>query len=324
MRVMIVTNMYPTVEMPSFATFVHDQVEALRREGVEIEVFFFNGRKSKWNYLWAFPRFWWRLLRNRYDLIHAHYVLAGVVARAQWSHRLVLTHHGGEALGMPPWQGPICRLLSPLCDEVIHVTEEIRRAVRDDDGWVIPCGVDIDHFAPVPQAQARECLALPADQPLILFAGEYRRPEKRFDLVEAAMARVRQTMPEAELILLTGRPHETVPAYMSACDVLVLASDFEGSPMVVKEAMAVNLPVVSVRVGDVPELIGSTPGCFLAERDADDIAAKLVATLRERRRTDGRARIAHLRHDRTAQRVLEVYRRAIAPRSGVKRHALGR
>jgi teichuronic acid biosynthesis glycosyltransferase TuaC len=109
---------------------------------------------------------------------------------------------------------------------------------------------------------------------------------------------------------------------MNACDVLVLTSDFEGSPMVVKEAMATNLPVVSVRVGDVPDLIGTTPGCALAERDPADIAAKLVAVLRERQRTDGRDRIDYLHHDRTARRVLEVYRRAISPRRGVKRHAL--
>jgi glycosyltransferase involved in cell wall biosynthesis len=76
--------------------------------------------------------------------------------------------------------------------------------------------------------------------------------------------------------------------------------------------MACNLPVVSVRVGDVPEVIGTTPGCALAERDAADVAAKLMAVLREPRRTDGRARIEHLRHDRIAARLLEVYQRAIS------------
>jgi glycosyltransferase involved in cell wall biosynthesis len=101
---------------------------------------------------------------------------------------------------------------------------------------------------------------------------------------------------------------------MSACDALVLTSRVEGSPMVIKEAMASNLPIVSVRVGDVPEIIGATPGCALVECDVAAIAAQLVTVLRERQRTDGRERIAHLRHDRVAQRVRTVYERAVATR----------
>ena len=90
--------------------------------------------------------------------------------------------------------------------------------------------------------------------------------------------------------------------------------------MVVKEAMACNLPIVSVRVGDVPEVIGDTPGCALAERDPADIAAKLVSVLRSPTRTDGRSRIAHLHHDRIAGRVHEVYQHAIASKRGALRH----
>jgi glycosyltransferase involved in cell wall biosynthesis len=84
--------------------------------------------------------------------------------------------------------------------------------------------------------------------------------------------------------------------------------------MVVKEAMACNLPVVSVPVGDVPEVIGGVPGCLLTAPDPADIAAKLIAVLREPRRTDGRVRIDHLRHDRVAERVLGVYTATLAPK----------
>lgn len=321
MKVLVVTNMYPTAEMPSYGTFVRDQVEALRAAGADVDVFFFNGRKSTWNYLWAFPRYWLHLLRNRYDVIHAHYVLAGVVARAQWGHRVVLTHHGPEVLGQPRWQGPLCQIMTPLFDEVIHVSEQVRRKLADRDGWVIPCGVDVERFAPMPRDEARARLGLPLDKPLVLWAGEHWRPEKRFDLVLKTMERVKQSLPDAELVLLTKKPHDTVPAYMSACDALILTSALEGSPMVVKESMACNLPVVSVHVGDVPEVIGGTPGCALAERDPEDLAAKLVEVLRQPRRTDGRTRIGHLRHDSVARRILDVYARAIQPRDGIRRYA---
>jgi len=321
MRVLIVTNMYPSEALPSFGTFVHDQVVALRDAGVEVDVLSFNGRESKWKYLSAFPRYWRALRSKRYDLVHAHYILAGIVARAQLGHKVVLTHHGPEVLGQPAWQGPLCKVMTPLFDEVIHVTEQVRRRLRDDDGWVIPCGVDLDAFVPVDRDEARRALGLPLDKPLVLFAGDYWRPEKRFDLVEAAMERVRQDLPNAELVLLTKKPHDVVPAHMSACDALVLTSDLEGSPMVVKEAMACNLPIVSVEVGDVREVIGDTPGCAIVERDPASIAAGLVAVLRDPRRTDGRSRIDHLRHDRIARRVLAVYTHAIADAKGIPHYA---
>lgn len=311
MKVLVVTNMYPSPSLPSFGTFVYDQVQALRAAGADIDVLAFNGRESKWVYLSAFPRYWCRLLRGHYDLVHAHYVLAGVVARAQWGHKVVLTHHGPEALGQPRWQGPLCRLMTPLCDEVIHVTEEIRRALGDEDGWVIPCGVDLNAFAPVPRDDARARLGLSADKRYVLFAGDSWRPEKRFDLVEAAFARLQGMLPDVELVLLSNKPHDIVPLYMSACDVLVLTSALEGSPMVIKEAMASNLPIVSVRVGDVPEVIGGVSGCALAERDPSDIAANLAEVLRTPRRIDGRTRIEHLRHDRIAERILQVYEHAV-------------
>ncbi|HEU5315046.1 MAG TPA: glycosyltransferase, partial [Chloroflexota bacterium] len=182
------------------------------------------------------------------------------------------------------------------------------------DGWVIPCGVDLEAFSPVPRDAARARLGLPADKRLVLWAGEYWRPEKRFELVKEAIARAQLVLPDAELVLLAGKPHADVPLYMSACDALILASAAEGSPMVVKEAMACNLPVVSVPVGDVADVIAGTPGCVLAEPNPDALAAGVVDVLRSPRRTDGRTRIQHLTQQSVARRVLDVYRRAASPR----------
>jgi glycosyltransferase involved in cell wall biosynthesis len=309
-RILVVACSYPTPESPGFGTYVRDQVEAIRAQGCTVDVFFINGRKSKWNYLWALPRFWWRLLRNRYDVIHAHYVLAGIVARAQWGYPTVLTHHGCEALGYPHWQSVLCHLLTPLFDQTIHVSEEVRQTLHDEDGWVIPCGIDLEAFRPVPRDAARARLGFSQDKPLVLWAGEHWRSEKRFDIAEQAMELVKQQLPESELVLLSGKPHSAVPDYMAACDALVLTSMVEGSPMVVKEAMACNLPIVSVRVGDVADVIGDTPECAIAARDPADLAARLVPVLQRRRRTDGRSRMQHLSHDAVAARVQRVYARA--------------
>ena len=86
---------------------------------------------------------------------------------------------------------------------------------------------------------------------------------------------LKENVPDAELVLVSKKPLDVVPKYMNACDVLVLVSDGEGSPMVIKEAMACNLPIVSVPVGDVPEVIGGTDGCFLCSQEPGDVAKKL-------------------------------------------------
>jgi len=283
--------------------------------GLEVDVLFMNGRTSRWSYLLGYPRFWWRLLRGGYDVVHSHYILAGLVARTQWSRPVVLTHHGCEVLGYPRWQTLLARLLTPLFDEVIYTSEEMRAALGDADGWVVPCGIDLQAFTPERRRPARTRLGLPPSRQLVLWAGEPWRPEKRFHLVLQAMERVNEQLPGAELIVLAGKPHSEVPSYMNACDVLVLTSAAEGSPMVVKEAMACNLPVVSTRVGDVAEVLGDTANCYLADSDPDDLAGKLIAVLQQPNRTSGRTRVEHLGHEQIALRLLGIYTRSLTRNS---------
>jgi glycosyltransferase involved in cell wall biosynthesis len=280
-----------------------------------VDVFLVNGRANTWNYLWGVLRLWAHLIRHpRYDVIHAHYALAGVVARLQILYPVVITFHGVEILNPVRWLRDISRLVYLMCDRVIVVSQREKDALNDAQVIVIPCGVDFGDFNPIPQAEARAKLELPPDKPLVLWAGEYWRAQKQFHLVEASMELVKQRRPEAELIVVSKQPHEVVPLYMSACDVLVLTSAYEGSPMVIKEAMACNLPIVSTDVGDVADVIEGVDGCCLAEPQADDIAAKLLATLADCRRTQGRERIiAHLNSRRIAERVIAVYNELCRP-----------
>ena len=258
MRVLVVTNMYPRPEAPSHGVFVGDQVESLRRLGVEVDVLFMNGRGNKLNYLWAYPRLWNALRKKRYDVVHAHYIFSGLVARAQWQAPVVLTHHGPEVF--MTWERHVCKAATPWFHEVIMVSQEMVDRLGYTDATVIPCGVNLERFAPIPQDEARRRTGLPLGKKLVLWAGEHFRPEKRYEIVEEAMRRLSAEDPDVELVLLSGRPHADVPVYMNAADVLLLTSDAEGSPMVVKEAMACNTPVVSTDVGDVAEVIGGDRG----------------------------------------------------------------
>jgi len=216
------------------------------------------------------------------------------------------------------WEAHVCRLATRWFDEVIVVSPEMRERLRVPRAKVIPCGIDLDRFRPMPQEEARRLAGLPSGKKLVLWAGEYQRPEKRFDIAERAFAILAAHDPSLELVLLSGKPHSLVPIYMNACDVLLLASDAEGSPMVVKEAMACNLPIVATPVGDVPQVIGGTEGCYLCSQDPDDVAGKLEQAFAFGQRTNGREAVRSMDLMEISKRVITVYEEAV----GSSRHAV--
>jgi teichuronic acid biosynthesis glycosyltransferase TuaC len=270
-----------------------------------VDVLYVDGVSSKLNYIWGFPRLWAKLLTNHYDLIHAHYVFSGIIARAQFVCPVVLTHHGSQVF--QGWQAPLCRVVTPFVDRAIVVSREMKEKGNLSKSCVIPCGVDFELFKPIPQKRARQELGLPLDKRLVLYSGEYFRPIKRFDIVQAAMKLLQERNPDVELVLVAKKPLKEVPKYMNACDVLVLVSDGEGSPMVIKEAMACNLPIVSVPAGDVPEVIAGTEGCYLCSQDPEDVADKLELALRWGKRTDGRRKVGYMEIGVISRKLVSLY-----------------
>jgi len=306
MKVLIVTAAYPTKEMPASGIVVRDQVESLRSEGIEIDVLYVNGRRNKLNYLWAIPRLWAWLLTHHYDLIHAHHVFCGIIARAQFICPVVLTHHGFDEVSKT-WERFPSHIMKSVVDKVIVVSQDMKQKLNYEKAMVIPCGISFDLFCPMPPGEAREQLGLSPRKRYVLWAGERFRREKRLDIVEVAIDITQEKVPSVELVIVSGQPHEVMPLYMNACDVLVLVSDGEGSPMVVKEAMACNLPIVSVPVGDVPELIAGVDGCHLCSQVPADVADKLLLALNRPGRTNGREKIRYLEQKTVAKRIVSIY-----------------
>jgi len=309
MRVLMLTNMYPHEADPSFGTFVYEQVRALRALGVEVDVLFVNGRASRWNYLVGYPRLWRQLHYVRYDLIHAHYVFSGWIARAQWRLPIVQSFHAPGQ--MHTYQGWLCKRLAPRVDAVIVTSEEHKARLGFEAARVIPCGVDLALFAPRPQAEARAELGWDPARKVVAWVGDPRK-EKRLDLAYATYDMLRRRYDDVDLRVVSKMPHGTIPTYLNAADVLLLTSDHEGSPTVVKEAMACNLPIVSTKVGDVPQVIAGVEGCYLAEQTPDDLAEKVEAALAFGGRTRGRETIQHLQTEGEARRLIALYEEVLA------------
>jgi len=316
-RVLVVTNLWPSEADPGYGSFVKAQMDSLRPLGVEYDVLFIDGRRSRWNYLRAIGELRRRLRGAQYDLIHAHFGLSGWVARCQRRLPVVVSFMGDDVLGRPRRSGRITLygrclqvssyLLARIVDAVIVKSRQMQARLRLASAQVIPNGVDLELFRPLERAEARAALGLEATKKFVLFPYDPAEERKRYDLIEAAVARARERIPELEILHARGAPQERMPLYVNAADVLVLASLFEGSPNAVKEAMAVNLPVVTVDVGDTADLIGPTEGCYLVPRDVEAMAEKIVEACRRGTRTRGREWIARLSMEKVAREIVEVY-----------------
>jgi glycosyltransferase involved in cell wall biosynthesis len=318
-RVLAVTNMWPNEADPSFGSFVQDQLESLRPLGVDYDVLFVNGRKSRWNYLLGIGEVRRRLRARNYDLVHAHFGLSGWVARFQLRVPLVVTFHGDDVLGRPARDGHITPtgrlfqgasyLLAPLASAVVVQNREMRRVLGLESAEVIPCGIDLELFHPMDQGEARRAAGLDPEKKYILFAYNPQEQRKRFDFIEAAVAKAREQLPQLEILQVRRRPHSEMPLYMNAADVLLMASMIEGSPLAVREAMATNLPVISVDVGDAVDLIYESDGNYIVPRDVDAAAERIVELCRRGERSRGRERVIPYSLPATAKRILEVYDR---------------
>jgi glycosyltransferase involved in cell wall biosynthesis len=204
-------------------------------------------------------------------------------------------------------------MVARRADGVIVVSPAFKKLLPERGCQVIPSGLDLELFRPASRSEARQELGLDPDAHLVFFGGDPTVARKRVGLAESAVEMLRGSFPDVQMIKPHNIPHEQMPLYMNACDALVLTSLHEGSPNVVKEALACNLPVVSVDVGDVRQRIGKIDGCVVCANDeAPTIAGGLAAVLKSGRRIHGRETVADLDEVQLTQRVIEVYHSALA------------
>jgi teichuronic acid biosynthesis glycosyltransferase TuaC len=314
-RILALTNMYPTPDSPYYGVFVRDTLDAIQRmdPSITIDLLFVNGRRSKAAYLAAPLRVLARAGAG-YDAIHAHY---GFLAAAGtfFPGPRVITFYGSDV--NDPRELRWSRPFLSRYDQIVVMNEAMRATLGRPDALVLPPGIDLVRFTPRDRGEARARLGLDADARYILFPSKPERREKRYDLFSDVVSRVARGRPDVKTLLLASpeRPDGEIPWIYAASDVLLLTSDNEGSPMVIKEALAMNLPIVSVDVGDIRAVAGPSRPCrILDSRDPAELARAVTEVLDAGGRSDGRAHTARLSIEATARGYLEIYARVARAR----------
>jgi len=333
LSVLMITSEFPTPERPNRVPFISRQVEYLRRAGIDVDVFYFRGAKKLSNYQDAWVRLRKHTSGKRYDLVHAQWGQSALLAMPK-RLPLVITFRGSDLEGIISKDGKltfhghvqkwVSKAMSRVADEVIVVSESLAANFSRRDYTVIPSGLDLEMFRPMPSGDARKLLGLPSGVKLVLFAASStENPRKRYGLAKEAIQHLPSKI-NAELVVASNVPHTAIPYYMNACDALLLTSVHEGSPNVVKEALACNLPVVSVDVGDVRTRLNGIEGCFVCtEAQPKALAECLERVLASDVRIAGREKVAELNEERIAAKVIEVYWTAVQKRSVMKQTLQG-
>ncbi len=324
MKVLAITNMYPSGEFPGRGVFVREQIQGLISIGLSVRVLFVDRRRDGPS---VYYRMGSRLLEMLKefdpDLVHIMYggVMAQRVVRHYHARPILVTFHGSDLLGenLSGWTrkwvsryGVWCSKRAARAAEGIvvvarHLLKVLPPAAFKGQVHVLPCGIDLERFKPQDPVACRRRLAWSGDSFHVLFASSNGDPVKRPWLAHAAVGETLRRGIPVELHHMTGVANAEVPVWLNASDALLLTSLQEGSPTVVKEALACGLPVVSVDVGDVAERIEGIEGCHLAQPTPADLADKLALVHRHRTRLDCRDRVEPLDIVQVARRLKALY-----------------
>jgi len=308
------------------AIWARSQVDSFKGVGMEIATFVFKNRRSLKGLLLG-----GRALRRHVrslapDLVHVHYGAAQAFIAILCSPKPVVISFCGSDLfgnyninGRKTWSGRLSVLLSQLAAvgarRCIAKTEQLKRAL-----WlpscqakceVIPNGVDLNQFRSTSRFEARAAIGWSHDDPVILFSYQQETWVKDPYLAYAAYEEAKKIVPLLRMHVLENEPHEMMPFFYNAADVLLITSRHEGSNNTVKEAMACGLPIVATACGDITERLRGVTWSYVLPRDRKQLGMRLADVVSARERSNGRQHILDLAINRIASNVIECYVKAL-------------
>ncbi len=287
----------------SISPFVKEQGESLQYHDINIDYFLIKGRGII-GYLKNLPILRKKIKSQKYDLIHAHYGFSGLLASFQKMVPTIITFHGSD-INIRKHR-KFSYVASKLSVENIFVHPALPKKIKYNRKrvYIIPCGVNLQTFYPIDRDQCRQKLGFKNNERHILFSSSFDNKVKNYPLAKRAINLVDK---DINLIELRGYSREKVNLIMNAVDLLLVTSHGETGPLVVKEAMACNIPIVSTDVGDVKEVISNTEGCYICSYDPENVAEKIKRAIEFGKRTDRREKIKDLDEKIIAQKIIDIY-----------------
>ena len=322
-----------------FVPFVEEQIVALQQAGVEVIRYGVTG-KGITGYLRELPALRRFISAERPDLIHAHYGLCGLLANLQRRVPVVTTYHGSDI--NKPSILRFSKIAISLSAYNIFVSKRnIAIANPKSKYKLLPCGVNLTDDQLTTRTEARKALGIVDDAKVLLFAGAFNNTIKDPELAKETVIELNRMIflsledvdssenlsklssntinpsdvGSVELRELKGFNRSQVNLMMCAANCLLMTSKTEGSPQVIKEAMACGCPIVSVDVGDVAERTSGVEGCYVVpSRDPKDIAQALLQAIAFEGKTNGRDKIIEmgLSNKQVAEQLKEIYEQVLA------------
>lgn len=306
MKILVVcSGNYKDFNFEIHQAFISDQIKACESSGhnITFDLLFIKrgGYRGYWKNL---PKIKRRIAQFKPDLIHAHGGHIGLLCCLQRIKPVVVTFHGSDInVFKNRFLSSIASMFSAAS---IFVSARLSKKCifRKKFFFIVPCGVDFDVFFPMDKEKAKLKFGLYSPNEYILFSSSFDNHVKNFPLARKSLS----CLPEITVMEISGKTRQEVNLLINGAELLLMTSFSEGSPQIIKEAMACNCPIVATDVGDVREVIKGTQGCFLTGFNPMDVAEKIAQALAFKGRTNGREKIAHLDNRRVAQKIINVYK----------------
>ena len=293
---------------------VKNQGASLKEAGINIDYFPIVGKKLS-GYLNNIRLLKKYIRNNKYDIYHAHYSLSGFIAALAGCKPLIVSLMGSDVNEHCYYPIIIKFFDAVLWDTTIVKSDEMKKNAGLNNVSIIPNGVNLKIFDSMPKDIAKKKIELDKNIKYILFMSNPARYEKNFKLAKESVESIKDN--NIELLTIYDIDNKKIPYYLNAAECIILPSFWEGSPNVIKEAMACNCPIVSTDVGDVKWVVGDTKGCYITSFDTSDVADKIKKAIQfseKYGRTNGRERIIKLGLDSEtiAGKIKKVYEDIIA------------